>query len=62
MTFVLRLTAGNRAQAEDVVQETMLRAWREAGKLDLGEPSLMPWLTTVARRIAAPPPPLTWAA
>jgi RNA polymerase sigma factor (sigma-70 family) len=51
MTFVLRLTAGNRTQAEDVVQETMLRAWREAGKLDLSEPSLMPWLTTVARRI-----------
>jgi len=51
MTFVMRLTAGNRAQAEDVVQETMLRAWRDAGKLDLSEPSLMPWLTTVARRI-----------
>jgi RNA polymerase sigma-70 factor, ECF subfamily len=51
MNFVLRLTAGNREQAEDVVQETMVRAWREARKLDLGEPSLMPWLTTVARRI-----------
>jgi RNA polymerase sigma-70 factor, ECF subfamily len=51
MTFVMRLTAGNRAQAEDVVQETMIRAWREAGRLDLSEPSLMPWLTTVARRI-----------
>src|SRR6202041_2313222 len=51
MTFVLRLTAGNRTQAEDVVQETMLRAWRQAGKLDLTEPSLMPWLVTVARRI-----------
>jgi len=51
MTFVMRLTAGNREQAEDVVQETMVRAWREAGRLDLSEPSLMPWLTTVARRI-----------
>jgi len=51
MTFVMRLTAGNRQQAEDVVQETMVRAWREAGRLDLSEPSLMPWLTTVARRI-----------
>ena len=51
MTFVLRLTAGNRAHAEDVVQETMVRAWREARRLDLSEPSLMPWLTTVARRI-----------
>jgi RNA polymerase sigma-70 factor, ECF subfamily len=51
MTFVMRLTAGNREQAEDVVQETMVRAWREADRLDLSEPSLMPWLTTVARRI-----------
>jgi RNA polymerase sigma-70 factor, ECF subfamily len=51
MAYVLRLTAGDRQQAEDVVQETMLRAWRQAGKLDLTEPSLMPWLATVARRI-----------
>ena len=51
MTYVLRLTAGDRQQAEDVVQETMLRAWRQAGRLDLTEPSLMPWLATVARRI-----------
>jgi RNA polymerase sigma-70 factor (ECF subfamily) len=51
LTFVLRLTAGDRGQAEDVVQETMVRAWREAGRLDLSGPSLLPWLTTVARRI-----------
>jgi RNA polymerase sigma-70 factor, ECF subfamily len=51
MSFVLRLTAGDRQHAEDVVQETMVRAWRQAGKLDLTEPSLMPWLATVARRI-----------
>ena len=51
MAYVLRLTAGDHQQAEDVVQETMLRAWRQAGKLDLAEPSLMPWLATVARRI-----------
>jgi RNA polymerase sigma-70 factor (ECF subfamily) len=51
MTFVLRLTAGDRQHAEDVVQETMIRAWREAGRLDLGEDSLMPWLSTVAKRI-----------
>jgi len=51
MAYVLRLTAGDRQHAEDVVQETMVRAWRQAGKLDLTEPSLMPWLVTVARRI-----------
>jgi RNA polymerase sigma factor (sigma-70 family) len=51
MAYVLRLTGGDRQQAEDVVQETMLRAWRQASSLDLTEPSLMPWLATVARRI-----------
>ena len=51
MSYVLRLTAGDRQHAEDVVQETMVRAWRQADKLDLTEPSLMPWLVTVARRI-----------
>jgi RNA polymerase sigma factor (sigma-70 family) len=51
MAFVLRLTAGDRGQAEDIIQETMVRAWREAGHLDLSGPSLMPWLATVARRI-----------
>ncbi len=51
MSYVLRLTAGDRQHAEDVVQETMVRAWRQAGKLDLTEASLMPWLVTVARRI-----------
>ena len=51
LSFVLRLTAGDRQQAEDVVQETMVRAWRQASQLDLASPSLMPWLVTVARRI-----------
>jgi RNA polymerase sigma factor (sigma-70 family) len=51
LSFVRRLTAGDRQQAEDVVQETMVRAWRQAGRLDLAAESLMPWLATVARRI-----------
>jgi hypothetical protein len=29
----------------------MVRAWRQASKLDLAEPSLVPWLAAVARRI-----------
>lgn len=49
--FVLRLTGGDQQYAEDVVQETLVRAWLEAGRLDLAGPSLMPWLAAVARRI-----------
>jgi RNA polymerase sigma-70 factor (ECF subfamily) len=52
LAFVLRLTNGDRQRAEDVVQETILRAWRNAHKLNAhGERSLRPWLVTVARRI-----------
>jgi RNA polymerase sigma-70 factor (ECF subfamily) len=51
LAFVMRLTAGDRQHAEDVVQETMLRAWRYGDQLDPAAQSLMPWLATVARRI-----------
>lgn len=52
LMFVLRLTGGDRQRAEDVVQETLLRAWRNAHRLGTqGQPSLRPWLVTVARRI-----------
>jgi RNA polymerase sigma-70 factor (ECF subfamily) len=51
LSFVLRLTAGDRQRAEDIVQETMLRAWRHTGQFDQAGRSLMPWLATVARRI-----------
>lgn len=50
--FVLRLVGGDRRRAEDVVQETMVRAWRNIHHLDAGPGgSLRPWLVTVARRI-----------
>ncbi|WP_413966430.1 sigma-70 family RNA polymerase sigma factor [Actinacidiphila polyblastidii] len=49
--YVLRLVAGDRYLAEDVVQETLLRAWKSAAKLDPAARSLRPWLVTVARRI-----------
>jgi RNA polymerase sigma-70 factor (ECF subfamily) len=53
LAFVLRLTGGDRERAEDIVQETLLRAWRNADKLDGWQhTSPRPWLVTVARRIA----------
>jgi len=53
LRFVSRITGGDRQRAEDIVQETLLRAWRNADKLDAtATGSLRPWLFTVARRIA----------
>jgi RNA polymerase sigma-70 factor, ECF subfamily len=51
LALVTRQTGGDRQWAEDVVQETMLRAWRSMDQLDPEAGSLMPWLATVARRI-----------
>ena len=51
MAYVLRLVAGDRYLAEDVVQETLLRAWRNASHLDPTGRGLRPWLVTVARRV-----------
>ncbi|WP_035805158.1 sigma-70 family RNA polymerase sigma factor [Kitasatospora mediocidica] len=49
--FVLHLVGGDRQRAEDVVQETLVRAWRNADRLDVAAGSVRPWLVTVARRI-----------
>ena len=49
LAYVTRLTGGDRQQAEDVVQETLLRAWRHPGAL-VGRP-VRPWLFTVARNL-----------
>lgn len=48
--FVLRLTHDPQA-AEDVVQEALLRAWRDPHLLDHGGPGMRAWLFTVARRL-----------
>jgi RNA polymerase sigma-70 factor, ECF subfamily len=47
----LRLTNHDRARAEDVCQETLLRAWRNASLLDESQGSVRAWLFTVARNI-----------
>jgi RNA polymerase sigma-70 factor (ECF subfamily) len=49
--FCLRLVGDDRARAEDVVQETMLRAWRHRAVLESSPPALRAWLYTVARNI-----------
>jgi RNA polymerase sigma-70 factor (ECF subfamily) len=51
-SFTLRLTGGDRHWAEDVTQETLVRAWRLADRLQENGPrDMLPWLITVARRI-----------
>lgn len=49
--FALRGTSGDRAAAEDVVQETLLRAWRHIDRLNPDEGSPKAWLYSVARRV-----------
>ena len=46
------LTSGDRARAEDLVQETMLRAWTHRSGLRIQPRSTRPWLMTIARRLA----------
>jgi len=50
-SYVVGLTGGDRGKAEDVVQETMLRAWRHPDVLDQSQGSSRAWLFTVARRL-----------
>jgi RNA polymerase sigma-70 factor, ECF subfamily len=50
-SYAVSLTDGDRARAEDVVQETLLRAWRHPRVLDQSRGSARAWLFTVARHI-----------
>jgi len=52
LQFLVRLSLGNRATAEDLLQETMLRAWRNIDQLAAAPESARPWLFTVARNHA----------
>ena len=49
-SYVVSLT-GDWASAHDVVQETLLRAWRHPESLDPARGSTRGWLFTVARRL-----------
>lgn len=52
--YVRRLVGGDTPRAEDVVQETLLRAWQHPEALREGRPdgsSVRAWLLTVARHL-----------
>ena len=51
LRFCMHLTGQDPGRAEDVAQETLLRAWRNASVLDQSQGSLRAWLFTVARNI-----------
>jgi len=52
LSYALRLTGGDRGRAEDIVQETLLRAWRHPEALDPERGPVRSWLFTVARNVA----------
>ncbi len=49
LRYVMRLTGGDRAFAEDVVQESLLRLWRKPELLAQRREGVRAWLFTVAR-------------
>lgn len=49
--FCLRLVGNDRVRAEDVAQETLLRAWRHRAVLESPPPAVRSWLFTVARNV-----------
>jgi RNA polymerase sigma-70 factor (ECF subfamily) len=50
-SYVVGLTGGDRNKAQDVVQETLLRAWRRQAGLEQVGGFARGWLFTVAKRI-----------
>lgn len=49
--YVARLTGGDPHLAEDIVQETVVRAWQHPAVMTTSHPSIRPWLFTVARNL-----------
>ncbi len=51
--YVLALrVAGERAEAEEIAQEAMVRAWRQAGRFDPTRGSVAGWLNRIAVNLA----------
>lgn len=51
MAYASRLLSGDRAEAEDVAQETMLRLWRIAPEWRQGEAKVTTWAYRVATNL-----------
>jgi RNA polymerase sigma factor (sigma-70 family) len=51
MAYASRLLSGDRAEAEDVAQETMLRLWRMAPEWRQGETKVTTWAYRVATNL-----------
>src|SRR3954464_10385734 len=56
LAYAVRLTGGDRGRSEDIVQETLLRAWRHPQALDPQRGPVRSWLFTVARNGAGDAP------
>jgi RNA polymerase sigma-70 factor (ECF subfamily) len=52
LRFAQKLTLGDGQRAEDIVQETMVRAWRNPEIVNNREHLVRPWLFTVTRHVA----------
>ena len=52
MLYCVKLVGGDRQLAEDVVQETFLRAWQKADRLTDDRGSVRGWIKQVAHNIA----------
>ncbi|WP_432974645.1 sigma-70 family RNA polymerase sigma factor [Dactylosporangium sp. CA-233914] len=50
--YLMRLAQGDQQVVEDLLQETLLRAWRNIDQLAAAPESARPWLFTVARNHA----------
>lgn len=52
LAYAVRLTGGDRHLAEDVVQETWLRAWKNADNMTEDRGSIRAWLRRIAHNVA----------
>jgi RNA polymerase sigma-70 factor (ECF subfamily) len=49
--YLLNFTGGNRTETEDLLQETMIRAWRNLDRMPPEGEQTRRWLFTVARNV-----------